>query len=54
VGQVKKPVSPRVEIELLLVTRTVRDVRLPVHTEHDTIFDDGHRIEIGRARRLEE
>ena len=45
---------PRVEVELLFVTGTVRNVRLAVDPEHVTVCDDGHRIEVGGTRRLEE
>ena len=49
-----EPGVARVEVELLLVARPVRDVRLAVDPEHDAVFDDRHRIEVGRSGCLEE
>ncbi len=43
-----------VEIELLLVPRTIGDVRLSIGAEHLTVFDDGHRVVVRLSGALEE
>ncbi len=42
------------EVELLLVSRPVRDVRLPVDPQHHAVLDHRHRVEVHGRCRLEE